>query len=353
MREAAPPQRSLFREELYQLELEYCKYYKRDDVKSDQVRRKISSLILKNCPDWNEWSQREIRSIFEIYNSINLSNRTLRNLINLDVSGLSDISTSSFGEATSYVGAITNLDLSNIQEVQLERHECAYTEGECVSCNVNNHHIYYSLDSNQVSSVDLLCHEVGHAADFTNARQGSADDKVLLRHQSLAEAVAFYCQFRYLQDYGTAKKRTGSLGSFTYTYLTYLICCYCFDKGISLDKVDPVKIIEHELFSPFVAGYTPVLGLESAKDFLAEKVHETQVRFQGLGNIILEELNPRLGIPLGLALLGIEDLDLSQVSTMNILSIELKQVVQAIDPRLMEKLSDMDTLVANFIAQVE
>ncbi|HDS0919973.1 TPA: hypothetical protein QEM85_004233 [Pseudomonas putida] len=351
MRDTTTLRSSLFRKELYQLELEYCNHYKRNDAEANNVRSKINSLVLENCPNWTEWSQREVQSIFHIYNSISLSSKTIRKIAHMDLHGLSDITTTSFGDAISYVSGIADVDLSNVQEVRLERYECAYTEGECVSCNQDNHHIYYSIDSNQVSSVDLLCHELGHAADFTNSRQASADDNALHRHQSLAEAVAFYCQFRYLQDHGNIKKRTGALGAFLYTYLTYLICRYCFEQKITLDKVAPVEAVDDEIFSSFFSAYTSLFGAEQAREFLAQKIYETQARFQGLGNVILEELNPRLGIPLGLALLEIENLDLALVSRMNILSDELKHVIESIDHSLNDKLSNMDALITKFIEQ--
>lgn len=36
---------------------------------------------------------------------------------------------------------------------------------------------------------------------------------------------------------------------------------------------------------------------------------------------------------------------------MNVMSVELNQVLHAIDQRLLDKLSDMDTLVDNFISE--
>lgn len=67
--------------------------------------------------------------------------------------------------------------------------------------------------------------------------------------------------------------------------------------------------------------------------------------------MILEELNPRLGIPLGLALLEIENLDLALVSRMNILSDELKYVIESIDHSINDRLSNMDALITKFIEQ--
>lgn len=342
-------QSSLFRKELYQLELEYCGQHKRDDIKAGQLREKISALMLRNCQGWGGLSRIEMQSIFDIYGSISLSSQTLGKLINLSADDLNDISPSSFGEAINYVGGITGLDLSNVKEVRLDRYDCAYTEGECVACNQDNHHVYYSLDSNQVSSVDLLCHEIGHAADFTYARQAPGGDETLYRHQSITEAVAHYCQFRYLRDHGNKYKRTGALGSFVYTYLTYLLCCYCFENKKHLAEVDPAQAIDDVLFESFMAAYSLSYGVDPAKHFLAQKIHETQDRFQDLGSIILQELNPRLGIPLGLILLSIKNIELSRVSILNILSVELKQILRSIDQGFMEKFFDMDKLFSEFI----
>jgi len=349
---SAPSRLSEFRENLYHLELEYCKHYKRDDIQADRVRAEIGSLMLNNCPKWNEWLQREIPSVFEIYGSINLSSETLLRLINVDAGNLSDITATSFSEAISYVGAVTKLDLSNVQEVRLDAYECDYVEGECVACNASSHHIYYSLESSQVSSVDLLIHELGHAADFTFARHQSDEDKALYRHQSLAEAVAYYCQYIYLIDHGNTIKRTGALGAFTYTYLAYLICRYCLEKHIPLNKLKPVETVKDELFSSFISAYSVTHGFESANIFITEKIREIQMRFPSVGNLIFEELSPRLGIPLGLALLAIEDLDLARISSMNSLDVELKQLLEKIDHRLTNKLSDMNTLITNFIDKV-
>lgn len=349
MQDAAPPVLSPFREELYRLELEYCKTYKRNTASSDRLRRKISSLLVDNCENWDEWSRRGVQSVFQLYDSLALSTKTLRKLIQADPSKLTDITLSSFGDAIDYVSVITDLDLSHIQEVRLEHYDCSYSEAECVACNQDNHYIYYSLKSNQVSSADLLCHEIGHAADFINARRNQEDDQALYRHQSLAEAVAYYCQFRYLQDHGNVEKRTGVLGAFLYTYLAYLVCRYCFDKNVPLDQIEPADAVEGELLEPFVTAYASLYGADAAKEFLAQKIHETQTRFQGLGYLVYQELSPRLGIPLALAFLETEDLDLSRVSTGNILGTELTQVIQSIDPRAMDKLSNLDALIANFI----
>ncbi|MCF5663118.1 hypothetical protein, partial [Pseudomonas syringae] len=123
MKETTTHRNSLFREELYKLELEYCNHYKRDDAKANNVRGKINSLILENCPNWTELSQREVQSIFRIYNSISLSSKTVRKLAHMDLHGLSDIANTSFGDAISYVSDIAEVDLSNVQEVRLERYE--------------------------------------------------------------------------------------------------------------------------------------------------------------------------------------------------------------------------------------
>ncbi|WP_236467307.1 hypothetical protein, partial [Pseudomonas syringae] len=119
----------------------------------------------------------------------------------------------------------------------------------------------------------------------------------------------------------------------------------------TLDQVDPVEAVDDEIFSSFFSAYTSLFGAEQAREFLAQKIYETQARFQGLGNVILEELNPRLGIPLGLALLEIENLDLALVSRMNILSDELNYVIESIDHSLNDRLSNMDALITKFIEQ--
>ncbi|WP_314916050.1 hypothetical protein [Pseudomonas helleri] len=349
MTEAAGTLNSPFRERLYELEAEYCKHYKFDDSEASRLHAEISALLLENCPDWHEFSQRELGSIFDIYQMINISGETIRRLADMEVGGLSDSDSSSFQEAINYVEGITELDLSSVKEVRLNRYDCIYSEGECVACDKNNHHVYYSLDSNQVSSVDLLCHEVGHAADFINARTEFLEDNSLHRHQSLAEAVAFYCQFRYLIEYGDEKKRTASLGAFLYTYLAYLLCCHCFNNKIPLDQIEPYEAVEDEIFSSFIAAYLPRHGEEVARDFVAGKISAIQNQYQDLSQVIFMELNARLGIPLALALLSIHNSNLYQVSKSNILSVELKEVVQGIDSGILGSLSNLDVLIAKYI----
>lgn len=350
MQEVEPSQYSPFRKELYKLELECLEHYMHDREKVYQIREKMHQLAIGNFPDYPAWLEKAFYSVFKIYYSIHLSHETLTRLVNMNTHGLSDISDSSFSEAIRYVEGIANIDLSNVQEARLESHVSEYIEGECVPCGDRDHRIYYSFESNQVSSVDLLCHEIGHAADFTIARLGSSEDAMLTRYLSLAETAAYYCQYRYLQDHGSVKARTASLGAFVYTYLAFLFCHHCLETKVSLDKAVPEEAVEHKIFEDFVTAYTSAYGIRGAKNFLVMKMTEIQGRFPSIGDVVNQELVPRLGIPLSLALLGIKDFELSHVSSRNSLSVDLKQLLDDIDPGIIEKIHDMDTLIANYTA---
>ncbi|MFP7409289.1 hypothetical protein [Aeromonas veronii] len=290
---------SELRAKLYNLERQYINTIITDGVESDAIKTDISGILMQACPtviknatDTNHYYMRYIHKI-------NLSSEFLRKCLNgINVAELHNIVTENeVSEAVSYVEQLLDIDLSHISVLKLDKQVRANAEGFCVTCNNDEHFIFYQPDENGVISTDLIVHELGHAAEFSISRSQN-NDALLIPHSAISEAVAYYCQFKYLLEYGTSMQRAGSIGAFLFTYLAIIICRICIKNETSLNNIDVHTIINSDECRQFIDSY----NYDETK-LVENKINILKELYPDLMSLTHHEISPRLGVVLAIFLL--------------------------------------------------
>jgi hypothetical protein len=343
---------TLYREDVYKLEAEYCAA--RIALAADRqvsIANKMLEIRNQRFPDFDKYVQKSVPEILEYYNHIDLSSNLLEQLVSLNGSDLDDYTDQSFAIAKSYVSAKMGLDLDPVVEVKLSINYLRHAEAQCIACGESQHHVFYPTKSTatETLSTDLLCHEIGHAADFMSSRRANGGDDVLIQHKAINEMVAYYCQYAYLQEHGNRVKRMGALGAFIFTYLAALIVRYAIKKDLPLHKITFRHIMRDRAIEVFLKAYTANFrSEEKAKFFLSQKVEQILTDYQNIDAIVNHELSPRLGIPLALAALELSADSIKKVAEANKLKESLSSVIGLI-PCSASKISELEVLMLNFI----
>lgn len=329
-----------YRAKLYKLEEDYSKSYFVNDSLAASSRQALIEHMHAGEPKFNDHIYNSFQYIIDRYNETNLTLDQLKRFTNVNAENLSNADDNSFNEAIGYVQKLHNIDLSKVIEVRLDSFQSNSSEGECVSCGPERHRIYYSLESNQVVSIDLLCHELGHASDFTFKRALN-DDRLLFNHNSLNEAVAYYTQYSYLRAHGTEQQRKAAILPFFHGHLMYLAVYYCLDNKVQFETADLQQMVDDAIFN----DYAEIYGRTRLVDLISEARKQHKV----LANILLHIMGHRLGIPFALAMLADKDLDVRELSTANMLSANLKEIVESASPLLQTALSKFKENAIAFI----
>ncbi|MCU6384240.1 hypothetical protein [Enterobacter quasiroggenkampii] len=213
------------------------------------------------------------------------------------------ISNTEFINSRDYVENLMGVKLTNIQWRHLNYSPSEHSEGSCWPCGDDEHQIFTYHDPNGVISTDLLVHEIGHAADFTISRMKN-DDDLLITHKSLNEAIAYYCQFKFLLEFGSPSQRIGSCGALSFAYLSILVLRYCLENSLQLHEVNADELVRDPSLGPLVSSYKIFdPSGDYGHNFVHGKIKEIQLRFENLGNLVHQEIQPRYGIILGIYLL--------------------------------------------------
>ena len=290
---------SELRAKLYNLERQYINTIITDGVESDAIKTDISAILMQACPtviknatDTNHYYMRYIHKI-------NLSSEFLRKCLNgINVAELHNIVTENeVSEAVSYVEQLLDIDLSHISVLKLDKQVRANAEGFCVTCNNDEHFIFYQPDENGVISTDLIVHELGHAAEFSISRSQN-NDALLIPHSAISEAIAYYCQFKYLLEYGTRMQRAGSIGAFLYSYLAIVICRTCIKHETSLSDIDVHIIINSDECRQIIDSYN-----YDATKFVEDKINDLKGLHPDLMSLTRNSISHGLGIVLAIFLL--------------------------------------------------
>lgn len=329
-----------YRAKLYELEEAYSKSYFVNDSLAASSRQALNEHRRAGEPQISEYIINSFQYIYDCYNETNLTLDQLSRFVSVNALNLSNADNNSFKEAIEYVQKLHNIDLSKVVEVRLESFQSNSSEGECVSCGPESHRVYYSLESNQVVSIDLLCHELGHASDFIFQRALN-DDRLLFNHNSLNEAVAYYTQYSYLRAHGTEQERKAAISPFFYGHLMYLAARYCKDKYVKFEATDLQQMVDDAIFNDYAEIY--------GRTRLVALISEARQQHKVLANIILHIMGHRLGIPFALAMLADKDLDVRDLSTANMLSADLKEIVESASPLLQTAFSKFKANAIAFI----
>lgn len=269
-----------------------------------------------------------INQFIALIEKINLPYDLLKLWQQLDVTALNNsITKSEFEFSRKYVEELLDVKLDKIQWHHLNNSPIEHSEGSCWSCGDEHHHIFTYYDPTGVISTDLLIHEIGHAADFSISRSLN-DDGLLIGHATLREAIAYYCQYKYLSVYGSSTLRIGSCGAFIFTYLAILTLRYCLECGIELADLDPHEIIKSPILSDLIISYDVFDSTGSyGRKFVMGKVEEIITRFDNLGDLVFLEIQPKFGIVIGLLLLDRDNEFIKKLISKNTIDNSIQEIL--------------------------
>ena len=290
---------SELRDKLYNLERQYINKIITDGVESNAIKKDISAILMQACPTFQKNATDTNNYYMRYIHEINLSSRFLRKYLSeINVADLHNIVTENeISEAVSYVEQLLDVDLSHISVRKLDKQVRANAEGFCTTCNNDEHFVFYQPDENGVISTDLIVHELGHAAESSISRSQN-DDALLIPHAAISEAIAYYCQFKYLLEHGTRMQRAGSIGAFLFTYLAIVICRTCIKNETSLSNIDVHEIINSDECRQIIDSYN-----YDATEFIENKINTLKGIHLDLMSLTHNEISPRLGIVLAIFLL--------------------------------------------------
>ena len=195
-------------------------------------------------------------------------------------------------EYKSYVEKLLDVDLSKVR-ISRTKNDCKHAEGSALPCGATDHIVLLPPIGADFVSPDLLIHELGHTAEFT-LRRASDEIEMIRSHKLFSEAIAHYCQYRYLLEFGTKAQRIGVIGSVTKDYLLLraLVATGTLAGNPQLFHLEP--IFKHNALAEF------------RKVYPAEKIRHLLIDYEGMPTVELYYLlaEARMGAILALHLIN-------------------------------------------------
>lgn len=298
-------------------------------------------------PDRNDRFIKEVYELADMVMPVTLSAELLARITSAGQHDLNNILTGAeFEKSRGMVEGLFDVDLGEVRWFPLETSLREYVEGTCYPVGDSAHYITTQHADGGVLSTDLLVHEMGHAADFTLSRLEN-DDNLLVRHISLAETFAYYCQYRYLAEHGSPLLRRGSTGGFIYTYFCIATLRYCSKNDISLEEMDADTALDDEEFSALLKSYK-TRGIDGRK-FLSGVLKERVKSYGNLEAMIFWEISSRIGIVFSILLLDRPPEVLKSLSRDNSLNTGLKSLVDKYLPDYYDEISNLEVKINKYI----
>jgi hypothetical protein len=338
------------RKKLYELELSYTTAlkagYPTDDITS-KIQNEYSTLV----DDLSNKIGSSVYSLVKLVQPIYLTKEFLNFLHSVDSSLLHNaISEEQFIQSRLVVERLLKVNLGQTQWVHLIKKSRENVEGFCVPNGDVDHFIFTQDDENGVISTDLLVHEMGHAADYTISRSLNNND-LLVGHISFSEAVAFYCQYKYLSEYGTEAQRRGSLGAFIFTYLCIITLRYCLKHNFSLKELKVDVAINDDEFKDIIESYYP-RGIDGKK-FISSVLIERILPFQELTSLVFYEIAPRFGIFLAITFLGRDSEYIKRFIYKNTINTGIDTIIDELIPDYHQNVLDFENNAKEYIQGVK
>lgn len=314
------------REALYKLEREYVELLI-NGCSTSPVLGDLSDITSKICGSFQEKALNSIHVLIKLSSEIYFDSSFLKTATLGEPSSLTDFVTEQdFFQAREFVSELLRVDLGNVGFSFLSIPARDNSEGFCVSCQDDKHHVFIQNSESGVVSKDLLVHELGHAADFTISRSIN-NDNLLVKHSSISEAVAYYCQYKYLLEFSEKHRRVGAFGAFLLTYLSICMLRYCLKNNTPLNEIDPEIAINDEQFSSIVNSYE-----NGGRGFVVDKINMLKQQHKELSSLVYNEISPRFGMVLALNLLDKTVEDVVKIIQSNSIDNDLSQIVEKILP---------------------
>lgn len=327
---------SEYSKELYKLERQYIDYILTENQESDAIQQELSQVMLKQCDDSQSKAMETVELLQDLINPIDFSSNFLSDLANNTYDLSNDVTEIEIAQARDYVEKLLDVDLSQVKVLRLHQNVRNNSEGFCIACGNNDHHIFYQNDASGVISTDLIVHELGHAADFSISRN-ECNDSLVNKHISLSEAVAYYCQFSYLLEHGNKEQRVGSFGAFFFTYLAIVTCRICIKSGVPLSDIDENDVANDDECITILNSYN-----FDSKQFIVDKVREIKQMFSNIESLIYHEVAPRFGLILGVFLLNKPQEFINKIIKSNSIDQSLESFVAEIIPNYHDSINDLE-----------
>ena len=331
------------RKKLYSLENQYINNFHTINDKENLILQ-INNILLKISPDFQDKTLKSINELLKFIPKINFSSKFLSSIVHIQENELSNkITDKEILIARQYVENLLDINLSAVSVEYVNNSLIGNTEGQCIACSKNNHKIFYQENEYGVVSTDLIIHEFGHAADFTISRN-IEDDKLLNSHISIAEAIAYYCQYSFLIEFGTKIQRQGVFGAFIYTYLSIIICKHCLINSIELKQININDIIIDRSVQELIKAYDQKVS----NSFINERIKMIQNEHEGIVLLIKNEILPRFGMILALFLLDKDKKFINELIQKNSIHNSLYDLVFEIIPNYEDDISDIESKFNDF-----
>lgn len=314
------------REILYKLEKQYVDLLI-NDRDTSSVEGDLNTELSKICFDFREKAVKSIDVLIKLSREVYFESSFLKSATLVEPSSLTDpVTEQDFFQAKEFVSDLLRVDLEHVGFLFLSKPARGNpnAEGFCVACCDEKHHVFIQNHEFGVVSKDLLVHELGHAADFTISRSID-NDNLLVKHSSISEAVAYYCQYKYLLEFSEKHRRIGSFGAFLLTYLSICILRYCIENDTRLSEIIPEIAVNDEQFSNIVNSYG-----HGGRDFVVGKIHMLKQQHKELGSLVYNEISPRFGMVLALKLLDKTVEEIVEIIQINSIDNDLEQIIEKI-----------------------
>ncbi|MBP1203960.1 hypothetical protein JOD97_001974 [Duganella sp. 1411] len=154
----------------------------------------------------------------------------------------------------SYVERLLNVDLSKV-EILRAAGNFKHAEGRAVTCRATDHLVILPPRGEEYVSPDLLIHELGHTAEYT-LRRASNDIEMLRSHLLFSEAIAHFCQYKYMVEFGTRTERLHALASVTKNHMLLRALRAHRELRDQPANFQVSRIIDHEYLDVYRAAYT-------------------------------------------------------------------------------------------------
>lgn len=331
------------RKELYNLESQYINCFHKDNEKQ-KIILKINEVLLKITPDFADKNLKSIYDLFEIITKIHFNSNFLSEIVIISQEELSNkVTEKEILFARQYVEKLLNVDLSSVNVEYIENNLMDNIEGECIACKKDKHQIFYQKDENGVISTDLIIHEFGHAADFTISRTID-DDDLLNRHISISESIAYYCQYKFLMEFGTKKQRQGSFGAFILTYLSIIICKYCLANDVELHNLNNDDIILDDSIQEMIKSYQGRVS----NSFIIDRINMIKNMHENLLFLLTHEILPRFGMIFALFLLDKDENFINELIKKNSINNSLENFISEIIPNQQDDILNLESKFSSY-----
>ncbi|MBA0194590.1 hypothetical protein [Pectobacterium carotovorum] len=338
------------RKKLYDLELNYTTALKAG-FPTEDIISKIQSERNTLIDNLNNKLVSSANSLVKLVQPIYLTKEFLGFVHSVDSSLLHNaISEEQLTKSRLVVEKLLKVNLGQTQWVHLIKKSRENIEGFCVPNGETEHFIFTQDDENGVISTDLLIHEMGHAADYTISRSLDNND-LLVGHSSFSEAVAYYCQYKYLSEYGTEAQRRGSLGAFIFTYLCIVTLRYCLKHNISLKELNVDVAINDDEFKDIIESYYP-RGIDG-KEFISSTLIDKILPFQELISLVFYEIAPRFGIFLAINFLGRDSEYIKRFIYKNTINTDIDTIIDELIPDYHQNVIDFENNAKEYIKGIK